>query len=43
MIGNQMPSYLIYMIAGGLGVCIIGIVVIVLVIRKRRDSKLILV
>ena len=36
MIGNQMPSYLIYMIAGGLGVCIIGIVVIVLVIRKKK-------
>lgn len=37
IVGNQMPSYFVYMIAGGLGIFIIGIVVIiVLVVRKKK-------
>ena len=36
IVGNQMSSYFVYMIAGGLGVCIIGIVIIVLVVRKKK-------
>ena len=36
MVGNQMPSYFVYIIAGGLGVCIIGIIIIVLMVRKKK-------
>ena len=36
IVGDQMPSYFVYMIAGGLGVFIIGIVIIVLVVRKKK-------
>lgn len=36
IVGNQMPSYFVYMIVGGLGVCMIGIVIIVLVVRKKK-------
>ena len=36
IVGNQMPSYFVYIIVGGLGVCMIGIVIIVLVVRKKK-------
>lgn len=37
IVGNQMPSYLVYMIAGGLGIIIVGIVVvIILAVRKKK-------
>ena len=36
IVGNQMPSYFVYIIVGGLGICIIGIVIIVLVVRKKK-------
>ena len=36
IVGNQMPSYFVYIIVGGLGICMIGIVIIVLVVRKKK-------
>ncbi len=36
IVGNQMPSYFVYIIVGGLGVCMIGMVIIVLVVRKKK-------